>query len=68
MDIKSAKANTIKAKLDRHGHNPKKFWQEINNLLPHSHESHIRSMFDEDTNRVRENMDLNDYVNEFLQT
>ena len=66
MDIKSAKANTIKAKLDRHGHNPKKFWQEINNLLPHSHESRIRSMFDEDTNRVRENMDLNDYVNEYF--
>ena len=35
MDIKTAKANVMKGKLERYNNNPKRFWQEINKLLPH---------------------------------
>ena len=66
MDIKSAKANSIRAKLERHGHNPKKFWQEINKLLPHQQDSSIMRMMNEDTNNIVEGMDLNDYVNKYF--
>ena len=34
MDIKTAKADAVKANLERYKDNPRKFWQEINNLLP----------------------------------
>ena len=64
MDIKSAKANTIKDRLERYGPNPKKFWQEVNKLLPHSQDAGIRYLLNESTNTRVEEMDLNEYVND----
>ena len=66
MDIKSARANTIRAKLERHGDNPKRFWQEINKLLPHQQDSGIRSLHVENTNTMVEDMKLNDHINEYF--
>ena len=45
--VRTSKANVIKDKLDRYQHNPKKFWQEINKLLPNSQATKIAGIIDE---------------------
>ena len=66
MDIKTAKANTIKDKLDRYGPNPKRFWQEVNKLLPHSQDAGIRYLWNEITNNKMEDIGLNEYINDYF--
>ena len=66
MDIKTAKTNVIKGKLERYGNNPKQFWQEINKLLPHSQNSTMKSLVDESTNISFEGMDLNNHINDYF--
>ena len=64
MDIKTSKANVIKGKLGRHSNNPKKFWEEINKLLPQSHNSSLTSMPDDASGDLVEGIDLNKHINE----
>ena len=66
MDIKTAKANTIKDKLDRYGPKPKRFWQEVNKLLPHSQDAGIRYLWNEITNNKMEDIGLNEYINDYF--
>ena len=68
MEIKTAKANVIKAKLERHKSNPRKFWQEINNLLPKSQNSTINSLVQEDTGVKIEDDKVADHINEYFAT
>ena len=68
MDIKTAKANVIKAKLERHGNNPKKFWEEINKLLPRTNDSTIMNLYDENLGTEIEGQELNGHINEYFST
>ena len=52
MDIKTSKSNVIKGKLERYGNNSKKFWAEINKLIPQSDGTTIRSIHDEETGNI----------------
>ena len=66
MDIKTAKSNIIRGKLERYGDNPKRFWQEINKLLPHSKDAMISSLHDEATGNMVEGLELNVHINEYF--
>ena len=66
MEIKTSKSNLIKGKLERHKDNPKKFWFEINKLLPHANDSTIRSIHDEITGNMFEGLVLNEHINEYF--
>ena len=68
MDIQTSKANVIKGKLERHGNNPKKFWEEINKLLPQSNNSTITDICDDVTGELMEGMNLNKHINEYFST
>ena len=66
MDIKTSKSNIIKGKLDRYKNSPKKFWSEINKILPNSQHSVIKSLHDENLNKTFEDLDLNTYINDYF--
>ena len=66
MEIKTAKANIIKGKLERHNNNPKKFWEEIKKLLPQSNDATILSIENEDSGITVEGKALNDHINDYF--
>ena len=68
MDIKTSKSNIIKGKLDRYSNNPKKFWSEINKILPHAQDTTIRSICDESTGKTFEEAELNEYINSYFSS
>ena len=68
MDMKTSKSNIIRGKLERYKDNPKKFWYEINKLLPHSNESPMTNIQDEDTDHIFYGIELNDHINSYFSS
>ena len=66
MEVRTSKANVIKEKLDRYQHNPKKFWQEINKLLPTAHASMITGIIDESSGEEVPDEFLMNHINEYF--
>ena len=66
MDIKTSKSNIIKGKLDRYNNNPKKFWSEINKILPNAQDSMLKSIHDKNLGKRFKDMDLNTYINDYF--
>ena len=68
MDIKTAKTNIIKGKLERYGSNPQKCWQEINKPLPQSQNTTVLNLKKENSDTIVEGMDLNEHINEYFSS
>ena len=66
MDIKTAKANFIKTELNNNKNNPKKFWKQINELLPNSKGSEIQELYDETTGEIFNGEGINDHINNYF--
>ena len=64
--LKTSKSNIIKGKLERYSNNSKRFWSEINKLLPQSNDSAIRSIYDEVTGEMFEGIELNEHINSYF--
>ena len=65
MDIRRSKANVIKTELDNNRSNPRKFWEEINKLLPNSRLAEIHTLYDED-NEIVTGPSLNNFINNYF--
>ena len=68
MDIRTSKANVIRDKLATYQYNPKKFWQELNKLLPGSHSAVISEITDDSTGKRIPEDSLNNHINEYFAT
>ena len=68
MAVKTSKANVIRDKLERYQHSPKKFWQEINKLLPSSKNNTIIGISDESSGREIPTDMLGDHINDYFST
>ena len=66
--VRTSKANVIKDKLERYQHNPKKFWQEINKLLPSSQSTRITGIVDETTGHEVPEESLMSHINDYFSS
>ena len=66
MGVKTSKSNVIKDKLERYQHSPKKFWQEINKLLPNSQTTKISGLVDEKTGTEVQDDSIMEHINHYF--
>ena len=66
MAIKNYKRNKITENLDRHRHNPTKFWKEIGTVMPKSSVAEVSVLKDEETGRDFSSKDLSDHINSYF--
>ena len=52
--------------LENSKNNPRKFWKQINELLPNSKNSVIQELHDENTAETFNGEQLNDHINEYF--
>ena len=64
--IKIAKSNFVKTELEKNRNNPRKFWNQLNELLPTSKNEDIQELHDEITSEVFGGERLNDHINDYF--
>ena len=65
-NIKTAKSNFIRTKLENNKNNPKKFWKQINELLPNTKGAEVLELQDELTLETFNGEHLNDHINDYF--
>ena len=65
-NIKSAKSNFIGTELENNKNNPRKFWKQINELLPNMKNAEVLELQDELTSETFSGEKLNDHINNYF--
>ena len=65
MAIKQYKTDFIRQQLHRNKKNPRKFWDNIRELLPNSKDNIIKSLYDQPSDKTIDKNELPMYINSF---
>ena len=66
MAIKQYKTDFIRQQLQRNKKNPRKFWDNIRELLPNSKDNTIKSLYDQPSDKTIDKNELPMYINSFF--
>ena len=65
-NINSAKSNFIRTELENNKNNPRKFWKQINELLPNMKNAEVLELQDMLTSETFSGEKLNDHINNYF--
>ena len=66
MAIRQYKTDFIRQQLQRNKNNPRKFWDNIRELLPNAKDNTIKSLYDQPSDKTIDKNELPMYINSFF--